>query len=364
MKRHTPPAERSVTIMQFASDNWAGAHPAIADNLARRNGGFVKANGGSDFDLAVEQTFRDIFETDVTVHYVATGTAANALGLSAVARPGGVVLCHSEAHIRVDECGAPEFFAAGTRLESVEGELGRFDAASLETAIGLIKDGGLNAGQVQAVSISQLTEAGTAYDLDAIGAIADVAHGHGVPLHMDGSRFANALVALGCTPAEMTWKRGVDIVSFGGTKNGCWCAEAVLVFNPDHARQMDYLRKRAGQLASKARFVSAQFEAYLADGLWLDLAGHANRMGARVAGVVGARNRFRLAWQPQGNEVFAIGAREAIDALADTGAQFSHWQPPRAERHLVGADEAMIRFVASFATTDIDVDALEAALAG
>ncbi|WP_306025022.1 threonine aldolase family protein [Oceaniradius stylonematis] len=350
--------------MHFASDNWAGAHPAIADNLARRNGGFVKANGGSDFDLQVEQTFRDIFETDVAVHYVGTGTAANALALSAVARPGGVVLCHSEAHIRVDECGAPEFFAAGTRLESVDGELGRFDAASLETAIGLIEDGGLNAGQVQAVSVSQLTEAGTAYDLDTIGAIADVAHGHGVPLHMDGARFANAVVALGCTPAEMTWKRGVDIVSFGGTKNGCWCAEAVLVFNPDHGRQMDYLRKRAGHIASKARFVSAQFEAYFADGLWLEMAAHANRMGARVAGIIAARNRFRLAWQPQGNEVFAVGPKEAVDALAEKGAQFSHWQPPRAEHHLVGEDEAMIRLVASFATTDADVAALDVALAG
>lgn len=350
--------------MHFASDNWAGAHPAITDNLARRNGGFVKANGGSDFDKSVEQTFREIFETDVSVHYVATGTAANALALSAVARPGGVVLSHPEAHIRVDECGAPEFFAAGSKLEGVEGELGRFDATSLEAAIGHIKDGGLNSGQVQAVSISQLTEAGTAYAPDAIGAIADVAQRHGMPLHMDGARFANALVALGCTPAEMTWKAGVDILSFGGTKNGCWCAEAVLVFNPDHGGQMDYLRKRSGHIASKARFVSAQFEAYFADGLWLEMAAHANQMGARVAALIDARNRFRLAWQPQGNEVFAIGAREAVDALAARGVQFSHWQPPRAERHLVGEGETMIRLVASFATTDADVTALQTALAG
>ncbi|MBO6637493.1 MAG: low specificity L-threonine aldolase [Roseitalea sp.] len=350
--------------MHFASDNWAGAHPAIADNLARRNGGFVQANGGSDFDRAVEQTFRDIFETDLSVHYVATGTAANALALSAVARPGGIILCHSEAHIRVDECGAPEFFGAGTRLESIDGELGRFDATALEAAIGHVKDGGLNAGQVQAVSVTQLTEAGTAYDLDAIGAIADVTRHHGLPLHMDGARFANALVALGCTPAQMSWKAGVDILSFGATKNGCWCADAVLVFNPDHGRQMDYLCKRSGHMASKARFVSAQFEAYFADGLWLEMAAHANRMGARVAGIVGARNRFRLAWQPQGNEVFAIGPQEAVDGLAAKGVQFSPWQPPRAERPLVGAGEAMIRLVASFASTDADLEALESALAG
>ncbi|MCR9124175.1 MAG: beta-eliminating lyase-related protein [Phyllobacteriaceae bacterium] len=350
--------------MHFASDNWAGAHPAIAENLMRRNGGFVQANGGSDFDKSVEQTFRDIFETDLSVHYVGTGTAANALALSAVARPGGVVLCHPEAHIRVDECGAPEFFAAGTKLEGVEGQLGRFNAASLETAIGHIKGGGLNAGQAQTVSVSQLTEAGTAYDLDAIRAIADIARHHGLPLHMDGARFANALVALGCTPAEMSWKAGVDILSFGGTKNGCWCADAIVVFNPGHGRQMDYLCKRAGHIASKARFVSAQFEAYFADGLWLDLAAHANAMGARAAAIIDARNRFRLAWQPQGNEVFAIGPQQAVDGLASKGVQFSPWQPPRAERHLVGDGEAMIRLVTSFASTDADIEALESALAG
>jgi threonine aldolase len=181
---------------------------------------------------------------------------------------------------------------------------------------------------------------------------------------MDGARFANAVVALGCTPAEMTWKRGVDLLSFGGTKNGCWCADAIVVFNPDHGRQMDYLCKRAGHIASKARFVSAQFEAYFADGLWLDLASHANQMGARAAAIIDARNRFRLAWQPQGNEVFAVGPKEAVDALAANGVRFSHWQPPRAERHLVGEEEAMIRLVASFATTDADVAALEVALAG
>lgn len=349
--------------MQFASDNWAGADAGIAANVARHAGGFAPANGAGPLDAQVAATFRDIFETDLTVHYVGTGSAANALALSATAVPGGVVFAHTEAHVRVDECGAPEFYTPGLKIEAVDGPLGRFDAAALENRIAHIVEGGLNAGQPQAVSISQLTEAGTAYDLGHIATIADIAHAHGLPLHMDGSRFANALVALGCSPAEMSWKAGVDIVSFGATKNGCMCAEALVFFDREHSRHMDQLRKRSGQSFSKARFVSAQFEAYFEADRWLALARHANAMGAAVAKTVEASSAFRLAWRPEANEVFAIGGNAAVTQLADAGAQFSRWQTPMAERALVDEGEQMIRFVASFATADADVAALRAAVA-
>lgn len=348
--------------MHFASDNWAGAHPEIAANIVRHSAGFAPANGGGPLEDQVRQTFCEIFETDVAVHYVGTGTAANALALSATALPGGVVFAHSEAHVRVDECGAPEFYTPGLKIEPVEGSLGQIDAVELERKIAEIAGGGLNAGQSQAISVSQLTEAGTTYTLADIAAIADIAHAHGLPVHMDGSRFANALVALGCTPAQMTWQAGIDILSFGATKNGCFCAEALVFLDPDRARQMDHLRKRSGQLFSKARFVSAQFEAYLEDGRWLALARHANAMGALVAEAIEKSSAFRLAWAPDANEVFAIGNSDAVEALSAAGIAFSPWQPPRAERHLLREDEAMIRLVASFATTTADIDALRSAM--
>lgn len=348
--------------MHFVSDNWAGAHPAIAENVLRRNAGTMPAYGASDLDRRVEQIFCDLFETEVAVFFVGTGTAANALAMAAVNRPGGVVFCHSEAHLRVDECSAPEFFTQGVKLEAVQGALGKIEADDLDGAIRHVLDGGLNAGQPQAVSISQLTEAGTLYGLDEIGAIAEVAHGHGLPLHMDGARFANAVAALGCTPAEMTWKAGIDMVSFGATKNGCWCAEALIFFDPDKARAMPHLRKRAGHLFSKSRFIAAQFEAYLANGLWLDLAAHANAMGATIAKAVEQSTAFRLAWHPDGNEVFAIGGAAAVNELEANGVHCARWQPPRAERHLVEPDETMIRLVASFATETGDIEALRRAL--
>ena len=252
--------------MHFASDNWAGAHPAIARALVEQAGGYASAYGTGDLDKAVERTFCEIFETDVAVFFVGTGTAANSLALASFNRPGGQVFCHAEAHVNVDECNAPEFFATGSKLVPLHGAEGRMAASDLAAAIGRFPPDFVHGGQPMAVTMTQATEAGTVYSLDEIAAIADVTHDAKLPLHMDGARFANALVTLGTTPAEMTWKRGVDILSFGGTKNGCWCAEALVLFDPAQARQMHYLRKRSAQLFSKSRFIAAQFDAYSATG--------------------------------------------------------------------------------------------------
>jgi threonine aldolase len=351
-----PLQSRFVVIMIFSSDNWAGAHPLIAANLAGHAVGFASAYGSSDLDKAVEKTFNDIFEREVSVFFVATGTAANALSLTAVARPGGVTFCHRDAHIFADEGGAPEYLSGGGRLSPIDGDLGRMDLPALETAIARHAPAFVHAGQPAAISITQATEIGTLYDLDTIKAVAAIARKHGLPLHMDGARFANALVSLDTTPAEMTWKRGVDIVSFGGTKNGCWCAEAVVFMNPEQARDFPFIRKRAAHLFSKSRFVAAQFEAYFRDDLWLETARHANAMAARLAGHVRASSNARLGWEPQANEVFPIIKLAAIETLQAAGAAFYSWSTERRRAREIGADEALVRLVTSFATTEAEVD--------
>jgi len=340
--------------MIFASDNWAGAHPAIASALSDNTHGFAPAYGNSLLDRRVEQRFRDIFERDVAVFFVATGTAANALSLTAVNKAGGVCFTHSEAHVIADECGAPEYFTGGARLVPVEGPLSRIDPARLDEAIRRYSADFIHAGRPMAVSITQATESGTVYGLDHIAAIGKVCREHGVPLHMDGARFANALVRLGCSPAEMSWRSGVDILSFGGTKNGCWCAEAIVIFDPDKARDMPYLRKRAAQLFSKSRFVAAQFDAYFENGLWLSLARHANSMTERLAAHVEVSGRLRLAWKTEANEAFIVMSDTTRDELKNAGVVFNPWHA--GANAALAPGEAIYRFVTSFATTAEEID--------
>ena len=342
--------------MIFASDNWAGAHPKIAASLSAHSDGFASAYGSSDLDRAVTDRFSILFEREVAVFFVATGTAANSLSLAAFAKPGGVSFCHSEAHMVADECGAPEYLTGGARLCPVEGPLGRIDPTKLETAIGRYPAQFVHAGRPMAVSITQATEVGTVYSLDQIEGISAVAKRHQLPLHLDGARFANALVSLDATPADMTWRRGVDVVSFGGTKNGCWCAEAVVLFDLDRAREFAFIQKRAAQLFSKARFVSAQFLAYFDGGLWLDVARHSNTMARRLADRVRGSRSARLAWEPEANEVFVVIAKDVADRQRETGAVFYPWQAPGGFSGKIEADEAMYRFVTSFATTVEDID--------
>jgi threonine aldolase len=342
--------------MNFASDNWAGAHPKIAGNLVRHAAGFAAAYGASDLDKAVEKTFCEIFEREVAVFFVATGTAANSLSVTAMSRPGGLVFAHCEAHLIEDECGAPEYLSGGTRLHPVDGELGRMGAEGLAAAIGQFDPVFIHAGQPVGVSLTQSTEIGTVYSLADIEAIAKICRDHGLALHMDGARFASALVSLDTTPAEMTWRRGVDLVSFGGTKNGCWCAEALVVLDPAKAGDVPFIRKRAAQLFSKSRFIAAQFQAYFQDGLWLETARHSNAMAARLAGYFEASGKVRLAWKPEANEVFGIMTKETADTLQAKGAIFHPWKPPRGFAGEVGQRETLCRFVTSFATNEEEVD--------
>ena len=236
--------------MFFASDNWAGVHPAIAKALSDASAGFDPAYGGGDHDKRVAERFNQVFEREVAVFFVATGTAANSLALASVARPGGVVFASHEAHILTDEAGAPEYLSGGSRVRPVGGPPAKIDPEKLARAIAQFEGASVHAGQPGAVSITQATESGTVYGLDEIDALSAIARSAGIPLHMDGARFANALAALDCSPADMTWRRGVDMLSFGGTKNGCWCAEAAVFFDPGKAKDFPFVRLSAGYLLS------------------------------------------------------------------------------------------------------------------
>lgn len=346
--------------MFFASDNWAGAHPHVAAALSEAAAGFDPAYGSGAWDKRVAARFSAIFEREVAVFFVSTGTAANSLSLASVAKAGGVVFCHPEAHIREDECGAPEFLSGGLRLHPVDGDNGKMSADALKSAIGLFPPGVVHGGRPAAVSITQASEIGTVHSLDEIDAIASVARGHALPVHMDGARFANALVALDCTPAEMTWRRGIDLLSFGGTKNGCWCAEAVVLFDPARAGEFAFHQKRGAQLFSKSRFVAAQFEAYLADDLWLSNARHSNAMAQKLAAMFDGLPAARLAWQPDANEVFPILKKHTAQRLKAEGAAFYDWRAPHWYRESIAEDETLCRFVTSFATREEDIIAISA----
>jgi threonine aldolase len=343
-----------MVTMNFASDNWTGASDRVAAALVGAAGGHAPAYGSDPQTLAVTQALSRLFEREVAVYFVATGTAANALALAQLSRPSGVVFCHVGAHIRVDEAGAPEFLSGG-RLHGIQGDSGRIVPADLAKALSIYPASAVFHGQPMAVSVSQLTEAGTAYSAAEISAIAKVAHDAGLPLHMDGARFANAVAGLGVHPADITWRAGVDILSFGGSKNGCFAAEAVVFFNPEQAKGFEFHRKRAGHLFSKSRFMAAQFEAYLADDHWLELARHANAMATRLADGITRSPGGRLAVQPDGNQVFAMLPR-AVDArLRSHGAIYYEW-PGDLGAEPAAPDEVVVRLVTSFRTETAEVD--------
>ena len=351
--------------MIFASDNWAGASAPVAAALSRHSTGLAPAYGGDPLTLSVKARFSEFFECNVEVFFVPTGTAANALALSAYAKPGGVVFAHATAHVANDECNAPEFLTMGQKIRGLPGANGKLTPAVLTNAMAEHPDGELNSGQVAGLSLTQATECGTVYTAKEIRALADVAKSRGIVVHMDGARFANALITSGGSAADITWRAGVDVLSFGGTKNGCWCAEAVIFFNPGEGSQFRYLSKRAGHILSKSRFVAAQFEGYLEDGHWLDNARHANAMARRLADGLVRSGFARLAWPVEANEVFPVLPTHVINRLRAEGAVIREWPPAGLEGHTApGADEALLRLVCSFATTEEEVERFLALAAG
>lgn len=350
--------------MQFASDNGSGAAPEVIAALGRANDGFAAGYGADPLSLAVRDRLRALFEApQAAVYLVATGTAANALALACFCPPWAAVFCHRVAHIEEDECGAPEFYTGGAKLVLIEGADARMSPDALEARIGATGGAGVHNVQRGMVSITNTTEAGTVYTPAEVAALSQVAHRHGLPVHMDGARFANALVASGATPADITWRVGVDVLSFGGTKNGLLGVEAVVIFDPAKAWEFELRRKRGGHLFSKHRYLAAQMDAYLEGDLWLRLAGQANAAAERLTAGLRTRADTTLVHPPQANMVFAAFPRAVHRRLQAAGAQYYLWP---FDQTLEGADDAPVscRLVCSWSTTAADVDAFLGAMDG
>ena len=340
--------------MRFISDNCGPVHPKIIDAISHANDGYAESYGSDDATQRAETRMREVFEAaDASVIFVGTGSAANSLILSTLCQPWHVVYCGELSHIRDDECNAVEFFGGGLKLCPLATQNGKITPETLEAAIQAQGAGDVHRPQPGALSITQLSECGTFYSLDEIRALTAIAHRHGLATHMDGARFANALVAIGCTPAEMSWKLGIDAVSFGGTKNGLMGAEACIIFDPIHDWELALRRKRAAQLFSKHRFLSAQMDAVLRDDLWLDLARRSNIAGQRLATGLGTIDDVRFEYQTDANMLFVTFPEHVRQRLSDA----SLIKP-------AGNNNLAIRLVCDWSVTDADVDSFLATAMG
>ena len=340
--------------MNFASDNTGPAHPRILEALARANEGYAMPYGADPLMEEVRARVRETFEApEAAVYLVATGTAANSLILATLGQPWQTVFCSEVAHIQEDECNAPEFYTGGAKLTLIPHDNGVIDPAALARAIEAEERRGVHGPQRGPVSLTQATEGGAVYSVEQLAEIGQIARRHRLPVHMDGARFANALVSLGCTPAEMTWKAGVDAVSFGGTKNGLMGVEAVILFDPAHAWEFELRRKRGAHLFSKHRYLSAQMAAYLTDGLWLDMAAAANAATARLLRGLRQMPGVRVHGDPRANIVFADWQRAGHRRLHDARARYYLW-----EGSLDGPDDEMLtaRLVSDWSATDASVE--------
>tara|TARA_B110001452_G_scaffold4421_1_gene4101 strand:- start:577 stop:1629 length:1053 start_codon:yes stop_codon:yes gene_type:complete len=332
--------------IKFASDNIAGACPEVLDAILKANDGDSASYGNDDWSKILQIKFSEIFEKEVIVYPTASGTAANALALSALTPVFGNIYCHKLSHINTDECGAPEFYTGGAKLVTLKGNNGKITPQELSDNIGGV--GVVHHTQPSVTSITQLCETGEAYQLDEIKEISEITHKHNLKMHMDGARFANALVSLGASPAEMTWKSGIDVLSFGATKNGCIAAEAIIFFKPELVGNLPFLMKRSGHLLSKMRFVSAQLEAYISKDVWLRNAKHANKMGKKLSEGLSLNPNIELAYPTHANEVFVKFPRPIIEHLNSEGYKMN-------EEEL---DGKAVRLVAAWNTKENDIDQL------
>lgn len=348
--------------MNFASDNTAGASPRVMEALARASAGASPAYGADDWSARAARLLGELFEHEVAVSLTATGTGANALALACLVQPWGAVLTHKESHIVGDECGAPEFFTHGAKIVGLPGMGAKLTPETVTRQLALMPGAATHVTPPQCLSITQATECGLVYAPAEIAALCAVAREAGLSTHMDGARFANAVARLGCAPADVTWRAGVDALTFGFTKNGAWAAEAIILFDPAKADELARRRKRGGHTLSKGRLIGAQVEALLTDGHWLDLARAANARADELAEVMRALPGVRLAWPVEANEVFAVMPEAFADRLAAAGVELRRWSG----RALAPADvpargEGVYRFVCSFATGADDIARFTAA---
>ena len=301
--------------LEFRSDNCGRAAPELIQALVSANEGSVLGYGGDELTKQLHARLSELFEHPVKVFPVPTGTGANALALAAVGSPFGAVYCSPEAHINTSECNATSFFGSGLKVTPVHGVDGKIDPLALDAAISNAGKGQAHKNQPEAINLVQATDMGAVYSVSEVTAISRVARAHGLTVHMDGARFANAVATLGCTPAELTWKAGVDILSFGVTKNGGLLTDAIVVFNPDIAKKMGFHLRRAGMIWSKMRFASAQILAYVQDDLWLRLARQSNTAALAIANGIKNLEGVKLIAPVQANELFVEMNPKAVDAL-------------------------------------------------
>lgn len=334
--------------MNFRSDNTAPAAPEIIAALTRVNEGAALAYGEDEWSKRLDGAFGEVFEREVRVFTVASGTAANAISIASLIQPWGAVLCHREAHIERDECGAAEFYSGGAKLVLLDGAAAKITAAALEARVeGSPRD--VHSVVPSAVSVSQTTERGAVYTPGELAALGAVAHRAGLGFHVDGARFANAVAALNCKPADITWRAGVDLLSFGATKNGAIAAEAIVCFDPARAEEIARRRKRSGHLFSKGRFVAAQLLAYLDGDLWLRLAARSNELARQLGEAAGKQ----LSVPVESNQVFIKPGAAALAKMRSAGADFYDWGEK-------SAGEA--RLVVSWNQSEADVAAMRTLL--
>ncbi|HET6628406.1 MAG TPA: beta-eliminating lyase-related protein [Woeseiaceae bacterium] len=342
--------------MNFLSDNTAGVAPEIMDAIAAANGGTAASYGRDDRSERARALLSGTFERDVACAFVTTGSAANGLALAMLAPPYGAVLTQEAAHVQMDECGAPEFFTGGAKLVPLSTDGGKITEEALRQALANYPADApeaIHRVRPSALSLSQPTEYGAVYSLTELASLCGLAHAAGLAVHLDGARFANALVALGCSPARASWKLGVDALSLGFTKNGAMAAEAVVLFDTGRARELAWRCKRAGQLLSKGRYLGAQVAAALQDGLWLSLAGRANACAARLAAGLAAVPGVEIAAPVESNAVFAVFPERIERRLLEAGAAFLPWTYP-GDRW----GGRLRRLMTSFRTRDKDVERL------
>ncbi len=343
------------TRKDFSSDNITGIAPAILEALATASAGTVHSYGADALTERLRERASALFERPVTIVPVATGTAANAIALSVLARPWQAVYCPVSAHVNTDECGAPEFFSAGAKLMGLPSADGRLAPGQLTEAVDFARSMGVHHVEPAAVTISQATEWGTVYSLDALTHLCEEAHGLGLRVHVDGARFANAIARLGCSVADATWRAGVDALSFGATKNGALAAEAIVVFDASLGSELEYRRKRSGHLWSKHRFLSAQLLAYLEDDRWLSYGRRANAMADRLAAALATIDGAKCLQSVEANEIFIALPTAVIAGLRAAGFEFYDWPAPP------GASGAVVRLVTSWDMAEADIDAFVAA---
>jgi threonine aldolase len=341
--------------INFGSDNVTPACDAVMRAVNAANSGTAASYGGDDLTAQLRTRARELFETEVAIFPVTTGTAANSLALSQIAAPFGAIYCYEAAHIVTDECGAPEFFTGGAKLIGLPAPDGKITPSQLTHAFSVADEMGVHHVKPAAISVTQATEWGTVYTNEEVAALGQLAKQRGLRLHMDGARFANALVHLHCSAAEATWKSGIDVLSLGATKNGALCAEAVLFFDPALAADFERRRKRAGHLWSKMRFLSAQLLAYLSDDVWLKNARHANAMADALAQGLRSMPGARVLHPVHANEIFVELPQKTVAALESAAFKFYRWPLHQSDRGIA------IRLVTSYMTEAAEVEAFIAA---